>query len=110
MRVLLVCTLLALPAATAAAAVISGVTLGLGEATASRVRLRFEVCGEDVTQIPGTGFPVRFAFDTPVVYIGVHAGHPTFIPDGSSLLAFRITTLFAKDSMPFLLPRVPMYI
>jgi hypothetical protein len=55
-------------------AVISGVTLRLDETNTSRVRLRFEVCGADVTQIPGTGLPVTFKFETPVVHVGVHAG------------------------------------
>jgi len=55
-------------------AVVSGVTLRLDETHTSRVRLRFEVCGADGTQLPETGFPVRLAFDTSVGHVGVHAG------------------------------------
>jgi hypothetical protein len=62
-------------------AVISGVTLRLDEANTSRVRLRFEVCGADVTQIPGTGLPVTFKFDTPVVHVGVHTGRTSLGPE-----------------------------
>jgi hypothetical protein len=65
----------------AAAAAISGVTLRLDEAPTNRVRLRFEVCGADVTQLPGTGLPVTFGFDTPVVHLGVHVGRPSLAPE-----------------------------
>jgi hypothetical protein len=60
--------------ATRRSAIISGVTLGLDKTNGSRVRLRFEVCGPDVTQIPGTGLPVTFGFDTPVLHVAVHSG------------------------------------
>jgi hypothetical protein len=62
-----------LPAAPRAA-VISGVTMGLDETNASRVRLRFEVCGPDVTQMPGAGLPVTFGFDMPILRVAVHSG------------------------------------
>jgi hypothetical protein len=55
-------------------AVISGITLELDEAKASSVSLRFEVCGPDVTQIPGTGLPVTFGFDAPILRVAVHGG------------------------------------
>jgi hypothetical protein len=45
--------------------IIRGVTMTLEAATPDTTRVRFEICGPDVTQIP-RGFPVGFRFDTPI--------------------------------------------
>jgi hypothetical protein len=44
--------------------VISGVTMAWDNTDASR--LRFEVCGPDVTQIPGAGLPLTVVFNTAI--------------------------------------------
>lgn len=43
-----------------------GVTMSVDPTEAHTPRLRFEICGPDVTQLPGTGLSIAFRFDTSI--------------------------------------------
>jgi hypothetical protein len=79
---------------------IRGVTMAL-EATASdTTRVRFEVCGPDVTQIPRR-FPLSFGFDATIRQVTVTADHATLAMQ-TTTTAQQVTVSLTRD--PFTLP------
>jgi len=80
---------------------IQGVTLVLEPAEAPQTRLHFEICGPDVTQIPGKGLPLTFAFDTAVHHLTVYPRQTglAMVPQVAGAVA---TVALTRD--PFLPP------
>jgi hypothetical protein len=79
---------------------IRGVTMTLEATTPETTRLRFEVCGPDVTQIP-RGFPLGFGFDTAIRQVEVTTDQVAMAMQ-TSTVAQQVTVSLARD--PFLSP------
>jgi hypothetical protein len=81
--------------------VVSGVTVALDAMQPSSTRWRFEVCGQDVTGIHGTGLPIALTFDTPIVRLVVQDRHPGLT--SSAHTSGGMTTISLRRQ-PFIAP------
>lgn len=85
--------------------IISGITMEI-DGTAAPPRLRVKVCGPDVTQLPASGFPLRFGFDTTVRQVTGDYGH-TSLTIGTQVTGQAVTVALTRD--PFT-PPAPWYV
>ena len=81
--------------------IISGVTMEIDNAEVASPHLRVKVCGPDMTQLPASGFPLRFGFDTAVRRVTGADGH-TSLTIRTQVTGQTATVALARD--PFMPP------
>jgi hypothetical protein len=80
--------------------IIRGVTMTLEATAPETTRIRFEVCGSDVTQIP-RGFPLALSFDTAIRQVEVTTNQAAMVMQ-TATAAQQVTVALTRD--PFLVP------